>query len=381
MWGAERKAVQAAFDVIVVGGGLVGAAIAYGLARQHRARTLLLDEGDIALRASRGNFGLVWVQGKGRGFPAYTRWTMASADAWPAFSEEIEDATGIDADYDRPGGVDLAFDAAELHDLATGMHDIRSGLNGRDYPFDVLDQRGLKNIFPHVGDGVAGGIHCPHDGVANPLRLLQALHAGFARSGGTYVARCPVASVQPQPSGVRVRTGQGDYSGATLVLAAGLGTTGLAAQAGMTVPLHPNRGQLMVTEPMPAMLGLPTVNVRQTREGSFLIGYTSEDAGLPTETTQAGLGAIARRAVTAFPFLAGVRIVRTWAALRIMSPDGFPIYARAPDHPHIVAAACHSGVTLAAMHASRLPDWIVGAEDAPDLSAFSSERFDVPTAA
>ena len=81
-------------DVIVVGGGLVGMAVAYGLARQG-AKVRVLDEGDDAFRASRGNFGLVWVQGKGYGFAPYTRWTRASAGAWPALAAELNNATGV----------------------------------------------------------------------------------------------------------------------------------------------------------------------------------------------------------------------------------------------------------------------------------------------
>ena len=72
-------------DAIVVGGGLVGAAIAYGLQRQGLS-TLMLDEGDIAHRASRGNFGLIWVQSKGLGAPHYQHWTHGSAQAWPGRS-------------------------------------------------------------------------------------------------------------------------------------------------------------------------------------------------------------------------------------------------------------------------------------------------------
>jgi hydrogen cyanide synthase HcnC len=70
------------FDAIVIGGGLVDTAIGYGLARAGLA-VVLLDEGDIAYRASRGNFGLVWVQTKGRGAPHYQRWTRRSAEEWP----------------------------------------------------------------------------------------------------------------------------------------------------------------------------------------------------------------------------------------------------------------------------------------------------------
>ena len=79
-----------ASDAVVIGGGLVGAAIAYGLVRKG-LEVVLLDEGDVAYRASRGNFALVWVQGKGDGQPAYTQWTRASASEWPEEKEPEEE--------------------------------------------------------------------------------------------------------------------------------------------------------------------------------------------------------------------------------------------------------------------------------------------------
>lgn len=70
------------YDAIAIGGGLVGSAIAYGLARG--LRVALVDEGDVGYRASRGNFGLVWIQNKGDGAPHYPRWAPRSADAFGA---------------------------------------------------------------------------------------------------------------------------------------------------------------------------------------------------------------------------------------------------------------------------------------------------------
>ncbi len=86
---------ERAFDVAIVGGGLVGAALAYGL-RELGRRLAVLDEGDVAYRAARGNFGLIWVQGKGFGMPSYGAWTQRSAREWPAFAADIASATGID---------------------------------------------------------------------------------------------------------------------------------------------------------------------------------------------------------------------------------------------------------------------------------------------
>src|ERR1700677_5151984 len=82
------------YDAIVIGGGLVGSAIAYGLAREN-LKTALIDEGDVAFRASRGNFGLVWVQSKGFGAPHYQRWTRLSAEEWPKLAAELGARTGI----------------------------------------------------------------------------------------------------------------------------------------------------------------------------------------------------------------------------------------------------------------------------------------------
>src|SRR6266851_4913333 len=83
-------------DVIVIGGGLVGSAVAYGMARDG-AQVLLVDEGDDAFGASVGNFGLVWVQGKGLGQPSYAQWTRGSASLWPLFADALRDETGVDA--------------------------------------------------------------------------------------------------------------------------------------------------------------------------------------------------------------------------------------------------------------------------------------------
>jgi glycine/D-amino acid oxidase-like deaminating enzyme len=84
---------------------------------------------------------------------------------------------------------------------------------------------------------------------------------------------------------------------------------------------------------------------------------------------------IARRAQTAFPLLAQARIVRAWGALRIMTPDGLPVYEESPAHPGAFMAICHSGVTLAAAHADLLAPWMAGGPRPAVLDAFTTARF------
>src|SRR5215203_1328637 len=85
----EPKASMFSSDVIVIGGGLVGTAVAYGLSQLGKTITVL-DEGDDVFRASRGNFGLIWVHGKGRGAPRYARWTRESARQWPTLAAQLQ---------------------------------------------------------------------------------------------------------------------------------------------------------------------------------------------------------------------------------------------------------------------------------------------------
>src|SRR5581483_5037956 len=95
-------------DVLVLGGGLVGSALAYGLARAGAGVTVL-DEGDGGFRASRGNFGLVWVQGKGYGLTPYAQWSRGSASRWPELARHLLDDTGLDVALRQPGGFHFCF--------------------------------------------------------------------------------------------------------------------------------------------------------------------------------------------------------------------------------------------------------------------------------
>src|SRR5882762_10364089 len=112
------------FDAIVIGGGLVGAAIGYGLVRDG-FKVAVVDEGDIAFRASRGNFGLVWVQSKGLGAPHYQGWTRLSAEEWPALAAELGEQTGIAVGHERNGGLQLCLGDEELAKRQAMMEQMR----------------------------------------------------------------------------------------------------------------------------------------------------------------------------------------------------------------------------------------------------------------
>jgi glycine/D-amino acid oxidase-like deaminating enzyme len=370
------EAAKTEFDVAVIGGGLLGASIAWGLARLGKS-VAILDEGDDAVRASRGNFALVWVQSKGLGMPEYSAWTVKSSDAWSGFSQLLHDQTGHDVAFERPGGFHLALSETELEARALQMKRLHNQPGAADTRTVMLERSQIAKMLPQIGPDVVGGSYCPIDGHVNSLRLFRALHTGLAQFGARYLPRHTVSDIRHDAGLFKLTTPLAEIRAEKIVLAAGNANMRLAPLVGLHAPMLPERGQIMVTERVQPFLKHPVVTVRQTDEGSVMIGDSREESTDPTGITTPINAMMANRAVRMFPLLANLNVVRSWAAIRVMTQDGFPIYDQSVTHPGAFVTCCHSGVTLAANHALTVAPMIAaGALDTAALSAFSARRFE-----
>lgn len=376
----ESGQPRADYDVAVVGGGLVGAATAWGLAREG-CRVALLDEGDRAVRASRGNFALVWVQSKGLGLAAYAGWTVRSSEAWAGFAAALKDETGLDVCFQRPGGFHLALSEQELEARANTLKRLHNQPGIVDYKTEVLDHGEVAKMLPGIGREVVGASYCPLDGHVNSLRLFRALHAAIHARGVRYLPSHRVESIEREGGEFRLGTTQGEVRAGRVALAAGNANMRLAPMVGLAAPMKPERGQIVVTERLRPFLHYPVVTLRQTDEGTVMIGDSKEESVDPAGLTLGVSATEAERAVRQFPLLANVNVVRTWSAIRVMTQDGFPIYDESETHPGAFILCCHSGVTLAANHALAVAPMIAhGALDRTVLAPFSARRFRVQAA-
>jgi glycine/D-amino acid oxidase-like deaminating enzyme len=367
-------------ELIVIGGGLVGAAIAYGAARAG-ALVTLLDQGDIAHRASRGNFGLVWVQSKGDNCVRYARWSRDAVTFWPGLAKELLELTGVDIALDQRGGFWIGFNDKEMQAREAMLTRLNNTVG--NIPFEILDHAELKARLPAIGPAVAGGSFCPLDGHVNPLKLLHAFHTGLKARGARLVSSVDIEQLRYSEQGGIFEAKSLDgrsWRAPRVALAAGLGNKHLAPQVGLHAPVEPNRGQVLITERLKPFLPYPTNKARQTNEGSVQLGYSVEDVGLDDGTTVSSIKWIAKRAVESFPVLASVRLVRAWGALRVLTPDGLPIYQESSTCPGAFVATSHSGVSLAGAHAAIIGPWMAGLGAAPDdFNDFLGERFLDPT--
>ncbi|WP_066104946.1 NAD(P)/FAD-dependent oxidoreductase [Salipiger sp. CCB-MM3] len=360
------------WDIIVVGGGLVGTAAGLGMARDG-ARVLILDASDTSFRASRGNFGLVWAQSKGAGNRDYATWTRSAVRAWPELEEELKELCGVDTHYENGLGLHLCLSEAEFDKRAEMIGRVAAHeLPGDDVRMIRRDE--LTEIMPGVGPEVCGASISSIDGACHSLSLYQGLSLGAQAAGATLLSNVAVSSIESSDNGYTV-TAEGLTAKAPKVLiAAGLATNDLARPFGIPDLVRPQKGQILVTERSAPILPAVTSGLRQTAEGTILIGDTKEETG-EDHSTGEGIRELASRAVRLLPAIGNLRVVRSWAALRVLTPDGNPVYDESPTHPGVFVATTHSGVTLAPAHRGPLAQWIMNGQRPPEFASFTAQRF------
>ena len=365
-------------DVAIIGGGLLGSAFGWGLA-QKGLKPVIFDEGDAAIRTARGNFGLVWVQGKGQSMPEYAAWSFRASQLWTDFAQELKDNTGVDVHYLKEGYHILATES-EFEKAIAGQKHIEASLGDKAYGYEVLDRAALKSAAPMVADSVPGAIHTGHDGHCNPLFLMRTLHQDMQAKGADYRPNMPVSEIRLLAGGgyeLKGRNSSTLASAEKVIVAAGHGSGTLLKGLGIDLPVYADQGQVLVTEKVSEMMAFATSTVRQTDNGSFLLGASSREIGLDTRTDLPTLAKVAHYCVSVFPFLANLRLQRAWGALRVMTPDGCPVYQQSETHPGLFSFACHSGVTLASVHALEVADWVAKGRIPNEHAAFHPRRFHV----
>lgn len=368
------SSASAIADFAVIGAGLVGASVAWGLAKGG-AKVSVFDAGTDHMHASAGNFGLVWVQGKGTAMPEYAALTKRSADAWSLFADELACDTALN--YERCGGVKIALSEQELAGFSTALQRHHNNPQFVHNDTQIIDQKQLRELLPGVGPDAIGGTWCPHDGHVDSLATLQALHQRLSQNANISVKRQSVESIKTTSPHARFELiGKGTTAFADrIVLAAGLGNQVLANQVGINAQIKPERGQILVTERTPDFLNVACHNVRQTSDGTVMLGDSHEDVGFDLSVTQSVTKNILQRAVRTFPHLAKIRLQRSWGALRVLSADGMPVYQSSSSCPGASLITCHSGVTLAAVHSTEIANVLLTDRLNDVFPTFGTDRF------
>lgn len=368
----------ASTDVVVIGGGAIGAAVAFYLAKAGK-RVTLVERRGLAHEASGSNVGLVTLF-SGHSFeepdpgPLYGL-TRASADGYVSLGEEV----GLDIEYERCGGVVVADTEEKLQVIRRAYE----GYKTHGVPVEWLGPDGVRACEPaFFSDRILGGVFCPLNGYVNPLLATRALALGARRLGAALLLGTVVHAISCDRGRVQaVRTSAGDISCEFVINAAGAWAAEIGAMVGVEIPVFPARGQILLTEPVPRFIRRVVLgtepSARQTRRGNVIVGSTVESAGFDKRVTADTIGHFARGVLPHFPRLRGLQVIRTWAGLRPATPDNNPIIQLMEEPGGFCLATGHSrrGICYAPGTGQLVAQMITGKPPSLPLEPFTLGRF------
>jgi glycine/D-amino acid oxidase-like deaminating enzyme len=374
-------------DVVVVGAGVVGASCAYFLAAGG-ARVHLYDRSFVASGSSgacEGNV-LAWDKELERELPLALR----SAELWAELAQRLPDGF----EYDRKGSVVVAETEDELA-AAAARAQLLAGLGVHG---EVLDAAALRREEPYVADDLPGGVLYPGDAQLEPRLATSALVRAAVAHGATLATGDTVERLVRGRDGrvTAVETRAGRVPAGAVVVAAGVWTPALLQTVGLTVPVTPRQGQIVVLERSPVVFRrklseagyVAAVNaddaalqiamvVESTPSGTALLGSSRRHVGFDREADLSVAAAIARRAARFFPVLQDARALRVYAGLRPLTPDHVPIVGPFAEAPNLCVATGHegAGIGLAPATGEIVAAWHAGAPSPLPLAWFSPDRF------
>jgi len=383
-------------DVVVIGGGLIGTAVFYTLAKSG-VKVILIEMGDIASGTSSHCDGNVYVSDKMPGYDAYL--AKRSQDLYPIFADEI----GYDFEWTREGSLLVMENDAEMAEAEKYCQ----GLADCGIPIRMLNEREVHEEVPSLTKSVIGAIDTLCDGSVYPPGLCFALVHGAKRLGAEVMTHTRVIGIDRGADGriERVRTTNGDILTDTVVNAAGIWAKEIGTMVGLQIPIEPRQGQVLVGEQTfqfsrrrVVEFGYLMVKLQggeykrdvdedieeygvamvyePTRDNNFLIGSSRRFVDWDMDCNFNVMRALAKRAQHFFPVLKDIKIIRTYTGLRPYTPDHFPIVSET-EVPGFYISAGHEGdgVSLALVTGEIITRMVRKEKQGIDIEKLSFQRY------
>ena len=342
--------------VAVVGAGIMGAAIAWRLA-QRGVHVVLIDGGQPGHGASSHSFA--WINAGAKEPIGYHNLNRRSLEMWPRFATGIGDDGVPDSVGLRWGGkVSWESDPVAAEGLVARVRQLQSW----GYPSRLIDAEELKRLEPALEVGpVAAAEYSPNEGQVEPQMVVDACLRRLREFGCEISIGTEVLGLEQSDDGriLGLVTTSGSVGADAVVIAAGTGTTRVAALAGVNVPQAESPGVVIRTNPLPPLLlnvpvvyapalgdGRREIHLRQCADGRVMIGEGDQES-LAEDDTQAHADDLLVRACRYLPGLNSATAIPVPVGWRPMPLDGYPVMGFASEAPNLYLALTHSGVTLA----------------------------------
>jgi glycine oxidase len=364
-------------QVVVVGAGVIGCAVAYELARRG-ARVRLLDRRDVARGATQASAGILAPFVEAHEGSALIELGGRSLERYDEFVARVVEDSSAAVQYARNGTLEVAFDRSSLGRLdAFGR-----SLAARGVSAECLDGRAVREAEPQLHENACGGVLVHSHGLVGARDLTAALRRAAAAHGVSFEMGITVARITSVPNGLRVETPGDRIECDTVVMAAGSWSGQIKVEGEHALPVRPVRGQLLSlswsASPLARVVWSERCYLAPWTDGTVLAGATIEDVGFDERATVAGVRELIEAASAVTPqvrdsWFQGVRV-----GLRPATPDHFPIIGASTRVPGLVYATGHfrSGVLLAPLTAELVADLVLDGVRDPALDHTAPERFE-----
>ncbi|MCS7233762.1 MAG: FAD-binding oxidoreductase [Synergistetes bacterium] len=311
-------------DVVIIGGGIQGCAIAYNLAKMGCKNVVILERNTIASGSTGRCAAGIRAQW---GTEMNCRLGIASIEIFENLSEEL----GRDIDLHQGGYLIIAYKESEFEQLKKNVK-LQNSLGIKS---KIISEEEAKELCPLLNtEGVVGFTFHQRDGHADPLLTTFAYAEAARRLGVEICSFTEAIGIDVRNGKIRgVITNKGYISTKVVVNCAGPYAKEVAAMVGVDIPIYPERHEILVTEPIervskPMLMSFSgNFYVQQRPHGSFIMGYGPKEhlRSHALNSTWGFLEEMAKKFVRLLPALSGLRVVRQWAGSYEMSPDAQPI--------------------------------------------------------
>lgn len=355
-------------EIVIIGGGLMGLAIAWEL-RQAGATVQVLSRD---FKAAAGHAAAGMLAPEAEQLPrdsALFQLAIQSRELYPTWIQALESCTGSSTDYWPCGILAPVYDSGTIPQPESSL------------PATWLTPDELHHRYPGFSDQVIGAYWYPRDAQVDSRALMQALWLACRQSGVDIVEGVAVEMIHSHCDRITsLQTSQGMVVADHYILA-----TGAWSQTLLPVPVSPRKGQMLALQtpaapvqgglPLQTVIFAPDIYIVPRQSGRIILGATSEDVGFLPENTAAGIHSLLRAAVHLFPALKDCPIQELWWGYRPTASDELPIIG-ASTYENLTLATGHhrNGILLAPITAQLIRDWVLDQHQSPLLSAFRFDR-------
>ena len=367
-------------DILVVGGGVIGCAIAYYLSKSGREITIL-ERDTIGAQASGAAAGIFSLLKPLDPIDEYNRLLLASLALFPSLAMELEAMSGVSLEYEQTGTLRTSrhANARQTRRIEQWIESCRSmGLR-----VELLTEEETRRREPLLAPEVCAAVYLPGEGQVKAPNVVVAFAKAAMHYGATIAEHKEVVSIQSHKGNVvSVAMADGDTLLCNhLVLASGAWSQHCGKWFNITLPVVPQRGQMLAlrqpSSPIRHIIIGDGIYLAPKQDGTVIVGATKEEVGFDRQVTAGGALWLLESAIKLVPALEQCAVERLWAGLRPKTPDTFPILGRATGWENVTLAVGHSsfGVLLSAITGQTITELVTTGQTPEIIRPFSLERF------